>query len=896
MLNLLFYLVFSLSLFGSVLVKVIVSQWKISSQISSSANYNDLSNYNVPSFFVQVFEGFFNSKFNIFAFINLLFALTYQIIVSSLIFFLDGLTSTQKMEANKKFISMFFKDLFFPLLILTPILIEYSYLTNFMFILPVPFLIRYLIFLTRSFIDGLSLSSKAKKRNFHQKLFAFQVGLFSISYIFFIYFLNYYFYPNKFIHDDKLSQNGSGFSKSSLHHSFITNLSHESKLRKNLQYIVERIALLKARHMQKNEEAKRIKEMLGNSQNKNVYFSTDKESVDVSNKNDKNSDDCSKKQSEGKIIDENTKNTHRTQNKDEIYNNHENQDQNTNVINVENEKDNTDFTKENIKSQESSYDKKRTDFYSDEDTKINEAHAVRNSIFIFLSFQCCFALADNIYDIVRHIIFVSDFENYGSSEKSINRNYINDVIYEIIKIIIEIAFFFFHISYVIINLNNSDHFANQFFKIRKFSNYNLNISFNSSFQSISNLSEISSTNSYDFLTITESSNQMQKEIIGIVMYTPFFVIKTIILNAFFLSAKVISYKKWKEMSNAIKNNLPDANEEDMRHEMRCIICRLDMCTCRHRKRNEKSQNQRKLKKKVRKVPKDRSKAHGTPSNQDSNHNTKNETLYHNTNNNILINSEDMNYGISNVNNTISTNDNFNSTDNNFNDADNNFEINHANNSKNINNSDTQNIYDSNSRNTYNDNDCLNINNDQYNENSNKKINIDNEEEYEYEYENSDENQADDEIEYIIRKGDIKKLPCGHCFHAQCLQNWAQRQMKCPLCQYNLKNILNKSIMLIHQLHPEIFRNNNERHNIHDLRQEIAPNMFIPPEFIRNDGNRNENANEDNLEIERRNFDLNDNEHFRAIRILTHVLVALTFVMFIILIVIMVFILMDLIGF
>lgn len=36
---------------------------------------------------------------------------------------------------------------------------------------------------------------------------------------------------------------------------------------------------------------------------------------------------------------------------------------------------------------------------------------------------------------------------------------------------------------------------------------------------------------------------------------------------------------------------------------------------------------------------------------------------------------------------------------------------------------------------------------------------------------------------------IKKLPCGHCYHQSCLQQWIMHQKKCPLCQYDLKQLI-----------------------------------------------------------------------------------------------------------
>ena len=38
-------------------------------------------------------------------------------------------------------------------------------------------------------------------------------------------------------------------------------------------------------------------------------------------------------------------------------------------------------------------------------------------------------------------------------------------------------------------------------------------------------------------------------------------------------------------------------------------------------------------------------------------------------------------------------------------------------------------------------------------------------------------------------GEAKKLPCGHCYHLSCLQQWITQKMKCPLCQYNLNGLI-----------------------------------------------------------------------------------------------------------
>ncbi len=38
----------------------------------------------------------------------------------------------------------------------------------------------------------------------------------------------------------------------------------------------------------------------------------------------------------------------------------------------------------------------------------------------------------------------------------------------------------------------------------------------------------------------------------------------------------------------------------------------------------------------------------------------------------------------------------------------------------------------------------------------------------------------------FKKGDkLKKLPCGHLFHQECISEWFQRKMICPNCKFSV---------------------------------------------------------------------------------------------------------------
>jgi E3 ubiquitin-protein ligase synoviolin len=44
----------------------------------------------------------------------------------------------------------------------------------------------------------------------------------------------------------------------------------------------------------------------------------------------------------------------------------------------------------------------------------------------------------------------------------------------------------------------------------------------------------------------------------------------------------------------------------------------------------------------------------------------------------------------------------------------------------------------------------------------------------------------------MQVGDVRRLPCGHCLHAECLERWIGQQTKCPTCQADLKDYLEEA--------------------------------------------------------------------------------------------------------
>jgi E3 ubiquitin-protein ligase synoviolin len=41
-------------------------------------------------------------------------------------------------------------------------------------------------------------------------------------------------------------------------------------------------------------------------------------------------------------------------------------------------------------------------------------------------------------------------------------------------------------------------------------------------------------------------------------------------------------------------------------------------------------------------------------------------------------------------------------------------------------------------------------------------------------------------------GEGRKLPCGHCFHSECIERWVGQQSSCPICKQDLKQALEEA--------------------------------------------------------------------------------------------------------
>ncbi|OHT17049.1 hypothetical protein TRFO_12765 [Tritrichomonas foetus] len=98
---------------------------------------------------------------------------------------------------------------------------------------------------------------------------------------------------------------------------------------------------------------------------------------------------------------------------------------------------------------------------------------------------------------------------------------------------------------------------------------------------------------------------------------------------------------------------------------------------------------------------------------------------------------------------------------------------------------------------------------------------------------TDEELENNDICIICRmkmnKNDSKKIPCGHCFHTDCLSIWVGTQQKCPICSSDISTLFKKHLaekLYLREVQDEIVfeannnanQNQNRDNNIDDIYQ------------------------------------------------------------------------------
>ena len=110
-------------------------------------------------------------------------------------------------------------------------------------------------------------------------------------------------------------------------------------------------------------------------------------------------------------------------------------------------------------------------------------------------------------------------------------------------------------------------------------------------------------------------------------------------------------------------------------------------------------------------------------------------------------------------------------------------------------------------------------------------------------------------------GKCKKLPCGHCYHVECLEKWLRHSRECPMCHYDLSNLIdqdNENEKTQQQKEAEIMVNvRNQLSYSEKQHLEISPeireieffqNLEDKLDIQSNENNQNESevTNEENL--------------------------------------------------
>jgi E3 ubiquitin-protein ligase synoviolin len=64
----------------------------------------------------------------------------------------------------------------------------------------------------------------------------------------------------------------------------------------------------------------------------------------------------------------------------------------------------------------------------------------------------------------------------------------------------------------------------------------------------------------------------------------------------------------------------------------------------------------------------------------------------------------------------------------------------------------------------------------------------------------------------------RKLPCGHCFHIDCLERWMLQKTTCPTCERDLSELLNEhgDVMVVEEIVTEMERRERQKERVRSL--------------------------------------------------------------------------------